>query len=71
LRRLPEGPGAPQTNGLVTVEQAAQIIAVTPAAVRKWLTQRRLPKVKVGSLTRLRLSDVMAVVANGLPPQAA
>ena len=68
MRRLPEGLSAPQGNRLIRVEEAARIIDVTPAAVRKWLTQRRLPKVKVGSATRLRLSDVEAVVANGLPP---
>jgi excisionase family DNA binding protein len=58
----------PAPDQLLTVEQTAQLLAVTPAAIRKWLVQRRLPKVKVGCLTRLRQSDVEAVIARGLAP---
>lgn len=52
---------------LVTVEEAARALACTPAAVRKWISQKRLPRVKVGRLTRLRARDVAAVVSHGLP----
>jgi excisionase family DNA binding protein len=55
-----------QTDRLIPVEEAAQLLAVTPAAIRKWLTQRRLHRVKVGAATRLRLSDIEAVMAGGL-----
>jgi len=41
-------------------------VACSEAAVRKWIYQQRLPKVKVGRLTRLRLSDVEALVSEGL-----
>ena len=61
------GHTVPKANRLVTVEEAAQLLAMAPSTIRKWLTQRRLTKVKVGSATRLRLSDVEAVVARGLP----
>ena len=52
---------------LLTVKQAAQLLSCSEAAIRKWLYQRRLPVVKVGRLTRLRLADLEALVAKGLP----
>ena len=52
---------------LVTVDEAASLLACTPAAVRKWLAQRRLDRVKVGRLTRLRLEDIQRVSIEGLP----
>lgn len=52
---------------LLTVEEAARMLACTPAAVRKWLYQRRLPCVKVGRLVRLRFEDIQRVVTEGLP----
>ena len=51
---------------LVSVKQAANMLACSEAAIRKWIYQRRLRVVKVGRLTRLRLSDLEALVANGL-----
>ena len=51
---------------LVTVKQAAQLLSCSEAAIRKWVYQRRLPVVKVGRLTRLRLGDLEALVAKGL-----
>jgi excisionase family DNA binding protein len=52
---------------LMSVEQVAEVLSCTPAAVRKWIYQRRLPVVKIGRLTRIRRADVGAIVANGLP----
>jgi len=51
---------------LLTVKEAAQRLACTEAAIRKWLYQRRLPAVKVGRLIRLREADLEAMVARGL-----
>ncbi len=51
---------------LVTVGEAAKMLAVTPAAIRKWLYQKRLECVKVGRLTRLRLEDVERIASVGL-----
>jgi excisionase family DNA binding protein len=51
---------------LLTVKEAAELLACSEAAVRKWIYQQRLPKVKVGRLTRLRLSDVEALMSEGL-----
>jgi excisionase family DNA binding protein len=52
---------------LMTVKQAAEALSCSEAAIRKWIYQRRLPAVKVGRLTRLRVSDLEALLAKGLP----
>ena len=52
---------------LMTVEETAETLACEASTVRKWLSQGRLERVKVGRLTRLRARDVADVVANGLP----
>jgi excisionase family DNA binding protein len=49
---------------LLTVKQAATRLAVSEAAIRKWLYQRRLPAVKVGRLTRLRPADLERFVSS-------
>lgn len=52
---------------LVDVDETARMLACTPAAIRKWLSQGRLPRVKVGRLTRVRSQDIADVIAHGLP----
>ena len=52
---------------LLTIDEAARILACTPAAIRKWLAQRRLSRVKMGRLTRLRLEEIEWVAVQGLP----
>jgi excisionase family DNA binding protein len=52
-------------NQLVTVKEAAALLSCSEAAIRKWIYQRRLPCVKVGRLTRLRQSDIEALVSDG------
>jgi excisionase family DNA binding protein len=51
---------------LLSVKEAADKFSCSEAAIRKWIYQRRLPVVKIGRLTRLRQTDLEAVVANGL-----
>jgi len=50
---------------LITVEDAAKLLSCSPAAVRKWLYQKRLRAVKIGRLTRLRLADIEHVASAG------
>jgi excisionase family DNA binding protein len=59
--------GEVRMDQLLTVKEAARMLACSEAAVRKWIFQRRLPAVKVGRLTRLRLRDLQALVTKGLP----
>jgi excisionase family DNA binding protein len=53
-------------SSLLSVKEVARQLSCSEAAVRKWIYQRRLPTVKVGRLTRLRLADLEALVAKGL-----
>ena len=55
-------------EGLATLDEAAQFFGCTVAGVRRWIGQGRLPKVKLGRLTRIRRSDLMKIAATGLPP---
>jgi excisionase family DNA binding protein len=50
---------------LLTVKEAAHALTCSPAAIRKWLYQRKLPAVKVGRLTRIRPTDLEAFLAQG------
>jgi excisionase family DNA binding protein len=56
---------------LLTVKEAAERLACTEAAVRKWLYARRLPAVRVGRLVRLRESDLEEAMKKGLGPPMA
>ena len=52
---------------LLSVKEAAQRLSCSEAAIRKWLYQRRLARVKVGRLTRIRQSELERLLAHGLP----
>ena len=47
---------------LLTMKQAAELLACSEAAIRKWVYQRRLPVVRVGRLVRVRVADLEAFV---------
>jgi excisionase family DNA binding protein len=40
-------------RGLLSVDEAAQYLRVSPGTLRNWLSMRRLEFVKVGRLTRI------------------
>lgn len=52
---------------LLSINDVARRLSVSPAAVRRWIVQRRVPVVKLGALTRLRTLDVEELVRQGLP----
>jgi excisionase family DNA binding protein len=52
---------------LLTVQETADHLSCSPAAVRKWMAQGRLGSVKVGRLRRIRAADVERIAAEGLP----
>jgi excisionase family DNA binding protein len=49
---------------LLTVQEAAKLLACSEAAIRKWIYQRRLPALKVGRLVRVSVVDLEKFVAN-------
>lgn len=54
-------------NGLVCLEEAATILACSPAMLRKWIAKGLIPTVKIGRLRRIRQADLEAWVRLGLP----
>ena len=44
-------------------EEAASYLGCTPCTLRVWVSQRRVPHVKVGRLTRILKSDLDAWLA--------
>lgn len=50
-------------NRLHSVESAAEFLGfVSPSTIRSWLTQGRLTRIKVGRLTRVRESELLALI---------
>jgi excisionase family DNA binding protein len=48
---------------LHSVESAAEFLGfVSPSTIRSWLTQGRLTRVKIGRLTRVRESELIAMI---------
>lgn len=59
------------SNGLLTVTEAAAMLAVKPATLYQWAYQRRIPVVKLfgprGAL-RFRPTDIQALIARSVRP---
>jgi len=55
-------------DDLLSIKDAAGSLACSEAMLRKWIHQGKLPRVKVGRLTRIRQSDIEAWVRLGLQP---
>ena len=52
---------------LLTIKEAAERCALSPATIRKWLYLRKLPSVKLGRrAVRVREGDLEALVRLGL-----
>jgi len=65
---MPDTPPHAGRISLLSVKAAAQMLSCSEATVRKWAYRRQLPAVKVGRLTRFRLTDVEALIARGSRP---
>lgn len=53
-------------DGLFSIKDAAQYLSCSEAMLREWIHRRKLPVVKIGRLTRIRLDDLQAWVRLGL-----
>ena len=51
---------------LLTYGEAAKLLALSPATLRKWSTQGRLEVVKLGRAVRVRLEHVERLASKGL-----
>lgn len=58
----------PALARLLTVRQAAELLAVKEGTIYLWLAQRRLPKTSLGRAVRIPLSAVEEMIsANTVP----
>lgn len=64
----PDQPRSRAADGLLTIPQAAQILAVSNSTIRSWLSQHRLPAVKLGRSVRIKEADVRKFIENGYVP---
>jgi excisionase family DNA binding protein len=62
--------GSVLRDGLATLDEAAAFLSCTKAALRKWISQGRLKKIKLGRCTRVRWADVVRIGNIGLPEPA-
>ena len=49
---------------LVTPDDAANRLAISPKTIRDWLRAGRIPGIKVGRLWRIRESELEALIAD-------
>ena len=54
---------------LLSIKQAAGFLSCSEAFLRKCLSRRAIPRVKVGRLTRIRRSDLESWMRLGIQPQ--
>ncbi len=55
-------------ESLLSVEESAEKLGLHPVTLRKWLREKRIGGVKVGSKWKLREADLRAfVAANAMP----
>lgn len=53
---------------LLDAESAAELLSVRPSTIRWWWTIGKLHRVKIGRLTRVRESEVLALIKNEIAP---
>jgi excisionase family DNA binding protein len=59
MRHKPE----PSPIGLLSVEAAAEFLGgLSPSTIRGWLSQKKLTRVKIGSRTMVRESELLALI---------
>lgn len=57
---LPIESRAPIFDKLLTVEELADAIGITPKTIRNWVSRREIPHVKIGGKTRFRKGSIEA-----------
>jgi excisionase family DNA binding protein len=51
-------------NQLLTVRQAAKLLACSEAAIRKWIYQKRIPAFRAGRLVRVSEENLRKFIGN-------
>ena len=51
---------------LYDINEASEILRISPNTLRKWLVQKRIQCVKLGNRVRFRKEDLEAVIVGGI-----
>lgn len=62
------GPSVSQPDRLLDVREAAELLAVKPATLYTWASDRRIPTVKLGRVLRFRMSTLQKLIAKAERP---
>jgi excisionase family DNA binding protein len=54
---------------LLTVLEAAEVLALKPKTVRAWIAARRIASVRLGSAVRVPVSEVERLIEDGTTPR--
>lgn len=54
---------APNVTGLLTLEEAAGYLKISPGTLKHWIAWKRIEHVKIGRLTRFRQSALDRYIA--------
>ena len=55
-------------KSLLKVDEFAAVLNVTPAAVRRWLLERKICSTRIGRLVRIPREEVTRLVEAGFAP---
>jgi excisionase family DNA binding protein len=56
-------PASERRRGLLTIEDAAAYLGLSPGTLRNWISMRRIDYVKVGRLTRISVVTLDRYIA--------
>lgn len=56
------------TGELLTINQAAKALNISPATVRSWRLRRRISVIKVGRAVRIPRTEIDRIIRQGLQP---
>ncbi len=51
---------------LYDVKEASKLLMIKPNTLRKWVQQKRIPYVKIGTLVRFKEADLIKISCEGL-----
>ena len=57
-----------EQKSLLRVNEFAALLDVTPAAVRRWLLERRIASTRIGRLVRIPRDEVTRLIESGFYP---
>lgn len=57
-----------EQKSLLRVNEFAAILDVTPAAVRRWLLERKISSTRIGRLVRIPQGEVTRLIETGFCP---